>query len=454
MAGESYSLIVVLVLCAFGLVARWLSRRQSQPEPPSITAAVERLLKPRRPDDCVACRRQRVPSHAAQTSPPPVRPWREVKSRRGAPKRIRTQGFACPNVACAYYQITDAHIHALVGDGRHGKRERIQTFRCQACRTTFTSRHDTPLYRLKTPAQRVGEVLTALVEGLDLAAAERVFGHRHATITTWLTRAGTHSGILHDRWFRRLYLPHLQLDELRTRLRQRAHVLWLWVVMDPVTKLIPVLHLGARTQAAAHTVVHELHQRLTPGCLPVFTSDGLNLYFYALTAHFGTWEEAMGHRKRQWQVAAGLLYGQVKKTYRRRHVVRVRRRMRCGTLAAFQAALRKLGLSGRVNTAFVERVNLTLRQGVAALARRTWATAQAAPALLAHLEWWRGYYHLVRPHASLRVPLGQPNERGGRRIPRRYRERTPAMAAGLTHRRWTARDLLLFPLPPSSVEAR
>ena len=199
--------------------------------------------------------------------------------------------------------------------------------------------------------------------------------------------------------------------------------------------------------------MHELHQRLAPDCLPVFMTDGLNLYFYALTAHFGQWMQAMGQRKREWQVAAGLLYGQVKKTYQRGNVIRVTRVMRCGTAEHLRAALTKLGLSGRVNTAFVERVNLTIRQGVAALARRTWATAQTAPALLANLEWWRSYYHFVRPHASLRVPLLQPIERGGRRLPQRYRQRTPAMAAGLTHRRWTVRELLLVPLPSAPVGA-
>ncbi len=134
-------------------------------------------------------------------------------------------------------------------------------------------------------------------------------------------------------------------------------------------------------------------------------------------------------------------------------MVRVTRVMRCGTREDLRAALTSLGLSGRLNTAFVERVNLTIRQGVAALARRTWATAQAAPSLLAHLEWWRAYYHFVRPHASLRVPLAEPIERGGRRLPRRYRQRTPAMAAGLTRRRWTVRDLLLVPLPPVPLDA-
>jgi transposase-like protein len=137
-------------------------------------------------------------------------------------------------------------------------------------------------------------VLTALVEGRSVAAAVRVFGHRHATITTWLTRAGEHSATLHDRWFRDLHLPHVQLDELRTRLRSRAHTLWRWVVVDPLSKLIPVLHLGMRTQAAAHAVVHELHGRLAPHGIPVFTSDGVNRYFYALTAHFGHWVPGVG----------------------------------------------------------------------------------------------------------------------------------------------------------------
>ena len=451
MRGDSCALIVVLILGALALIC--LAHRQRQQPADRGAATLERLLKPRTPDDCPACRQQLVLPPAARPPAPPVRPWREVKSRRGAPKRIATDGFACPNPACAYYRIADAAIHALVGDGTHGRVERIQTFRCQACQTTFTSRRNTPLYRLKTSSARVAEVLSALAEGLSIAAAVRVFGHSEGTIVTWLTRAGEHSATLHDHWFQHLHLPHVQLDELRTRLRNRAQVLWLWVAIDPRTKLIPVLHLGARTQTAAHAVVHELRQRLAPGCLPVFTSDGLNLYFYALTAHFGQWATSVGQRARQWQVAAELIYGQVKKTYRRRKVIRVTRVMRCGTLVDLRVELTALGLSGRLNTAFVERVNLTIRQGVAALARRTWATAQAAPALLAHVEWWRGYYHFVRPHTSLRMPLAEPIERGGRRQPQRYRQRTPAMAGGLTSRRWSVRDLLLFPLPPALVGA-
>src|SRR5690348_18485136 len=88
---------------------------------------------------------------------------------------MNTEGFDCPNRNCPYFGNTDAHRHALVGDGKHGHAERIQTFRCQACRTTFTSRRNTALYRLKTPSQQIAMVLSALAEGLDPSAAERVF---------------------------------------------------------------------------------------------------------------------------------------------------------------------------------------------------------------------------------------------------------------------------------------
>ena len=331
-----------------------------------------------------------------------------MKSRRGAPKRLPTDGFACPNQQCLYFGITDAHIHALVGDGKHGQAEHIQTFRCQAC---------------------------------------------HATITRRLTRSGEHAQILHERSFRNLHIPHLQLDEIRTRLRSHTQVLWLWLAIDPCTKMLPVLGLGPRTQHLAHRLIHSLRQILAPGCLPLFTSDGLNLSFYALTAHFGQGVQVVcrGRKRRQWQVAAGTIYGQVKKCYRRRKLIGVTHVMRLGAEASPTVALQAMGFSGRLNTAFIERVNLTVRHGIAALARRTWAAAQQSPSLLAHLEWWRAYYHFVRPHQSLQVTLVQPRERGGKLVAQRYRQCRPAMAAGRTTRRWTTREVLACPLPRVSA---
>jgi transposase-like protein len=184
MAVHVFLLVVCLIL---SLALLWcLDRHHLQSSPLKAgrrSTLVHRLLRPRTPLDCPICR---LSSSGVGPAPAPVRPWCEVKSRRGAPKRVNTEGFACPNPQCVYSGISDAYVHALLGDGKHGHAERIQTFRGPACRTTFTSRRNTPLYRLKTPSPQIAMVLSALAEGLDPSAAERVFGYRQATITTWL----------------------------------------------------------------------------------------------------------------------------------------------------------------------------------------------------------------------------------------------------------------------------
>ncbi|HSX77895.1 MAG TPA: hypothetical protein VLQ80_04890, partial [Candidatus Saccharimonadia bacterium] len=72
--------------------------------------------------------------------------------------------------------------------------------------------------------------------------------------------------------------------------------------------------------------------------------------------------------KPRWLPLPGLLYTQVIKTVRRRHLVRVNHRVVFGTLEAVNAVLAKHGW--QINTAFVERLNLDIRQRVAAVGRR------------------------------------------------------------------------------------
>ncbi len=315
MAWSEGWLLTLLVIIGFILLSvkwRWF---------PSATHRVHpkpspRPLKPRTPDDCPACRVTPQPHFLPASTQ--LKPYSQVKSLRGRKKRIATAGYACPNSDCLYYGITDEQIHALVGYGGHGRQEYIRDLKCQACQTKFSVRYGTVLYRLKTPARRVGEVLSALAEGLSVGAAVRVFGHGEFTIRTWLTRARLHAASLHERLFQGLKLLHVQLDELCTKTRQRADALWIWFAVDAQSKIIAVLKVGPRTQPMAHAVVHALVKVLAPDGLLVFTSDGLKLYFYALTTHFGDWVETAGRQKRHWQVRAELLYGQLIKHYRRR----------------------------------------------------------------------------------------------------------------------------------------
>jgi transposase-like protein len=177
---------------------------------------------------------------------------------------VDTDGFACPNPQCAYCGITNAHVHALVGDGKHGRIERIQTFRCQACHTTFTSRRNTPLYRLKTPSYQIAMVrISRWPKGWTLRQPSGSQGYRQATITTWLARAGQHAQTLHQRFFCHLRLPHLQLDELRTRLRSAEQILWLWLAIDPRT--LDSARSPSGSPHAAHGTYGHPHSPREPG---------------------------------------------------------------------------------------------------------------------------------------------------------------------------------------------
>jgi hypothetical protein len=101
-----------------------------------------------------------------------------------------------------------------------------------------------------------------------------------------------------------------------------------------------------RAQADAHRLVHRVKAVLARGWVPVFTSDGLRQYFYALTAHFGQWVEEKGKRKPVWQVLPSLLYGQFRKVKVGRKLKQVYTKMLCGERSVLRTVLQSMGLSG------------------------------------------------------------------------------------------------------------
>ena len=144
----------------------------------------------------------------------------------------------------------------------------------------------------------------------------------------------------------------------------------------------------------------------------MIVTDGFEFYGTAIRRVFGP----------------AALYAQVIKTRRHDRVVRVERRAVIGAAWRFAHALSHSEDSSTVNTSFIERLNLTIRQSSAYLSRRTLAHARATDTLDAHLELLRCYYNFVRPHGALKF---------GRET------RTPAMQAGLATRRLTLRDIFV-----------
>src|SRR5262249_5022226 len=141
------------------------------------------------------------------------------------------------------------------------------------------------------------------------------------------------------------------------------------VAMDPESKVLLTMDVGERTLAMAQRVVHQVVQILAPGCVPLFLTDSLRAYMTALLAHYGQWGQlprrhAQGPApKPRWIPLPELLYAQVIKTMRRRRLVRVSHRVVFGPLEAVHQVLAVCGW--QINTAFVERINRTIRQHVA-----------------------------------------------------------------------------------------
>jgi len=222
--------------------------------------------------------------------------------------------------------------------------------------------------------------------------------------------------------------------------------------MDPESKLLLVIDVGERTLAMAQRVVHHVAQVLAPDCAPLFLTDGFREYLTALLTHYGQWVQPVRRQatgpapKPRWMPLPGLLYAQVVKTVRRRRLVRVSHRVVFGTLEAVNAVLAPLGC--QINTAFIERLNLTIRQHVAAVGRRVSTLCKGEDGLRQQLALYQVYYNFCLPHASVRQPLPQPASTHGTESATKWCPQTPAMAAGLTDHVWSLREVLLFRVPP------
>jgi hypothetical protein len=143
----------------------------------------------------------------------------------------------------------------------------------------------------------------------------------------------------------------------------------------------------------------------------------------------------------------GLKYAQVVKRRIKRRLVHVSHKVVYGSKDSVRERIRQ-SIGNMINTSFVERMNLTLRHHVPALARRTIQIAKTILGLEQQLLLTGAYYNFCLPHSSLRQPLPVPIPTKGNGSPKLWRQVTPAMAAGITDRVLAMEDLLMFRAPP------
>ncbi len=343
-----------------------------------------------------------------------------------------------PHLFCSNPSCTS---RGLVGAGnilRAGYAHGRQRYECKVCGHSFTQTQGTPLYRLKTDPKTYRQIMTLLAWGTCIQAIVAAFDMDERTLYAWLRAAGAHCQRVHENLVlgQPRVLEQVQADEIRVKVQKRQ-VAWMALAICVPTRLwLGGVVRTSRDKALITTLAVQVKACALFGHL-LLVADGLAAYVSAWKQAFRTpiWTGRPGRpRLLEWPV----LIGQVIKQKENGRVVGVLQRMVEGSIEQSKA----LGLlvSAQLNTAFIERLNGTFRARLASLVRRSRALARQVETLTAGMYLVGTVYNFCTFHKSLRQeqPQGQ----------RKWRERTPAMAAGITDHAWTVEELLSYRVPP------
>jgi hypothetical protein len=221
---------------------------------------------------------------------------------------------------------------------------------------------------------------------------------------------------------------------------------WIWTAIALPNRLRVTSYLSQeRSEEAAQAFIQQFKAR-TDGRAPFFTSDKLPSYVAALVANYSVPEpppvkRGPGRPRKQPKriLDPQLRYAQVDKRRRGGRVVEVRRRIVFGHADDIAVIIEAEGCGSQINTAYVERNNLTLRQSVGRLVRKALSFSKNVHFLQRHIDLDDAIYNFVKPHRALRRRL-----RSGKPGSRKWQQLTPAMAAGLTDHIWSLEELLMF----------
>jgi IS1 family transposase len=339
-----------------------------------------------------------------------------------------------------------------------GKR---RIFRCHTCATHFSETRETVFFDLRTSEEKVMMALKMLLVRVDLTGISFVLGVTAETVLAWLKRAASQAEAINRHLLRALPVTQVQLDEMWNFIA-RKHAgetdpagesvpdaedgrQWVWISFAPEFRLMIAAVVGPRTLDTAQEVVATTKARVAG--IPACFSDGFTCYLAALIAafHVVTTCARTGKRGRPRQPRCephpDLVYGQWVKQKKQGKLLTLSTRVVLG-------AERLTHLGCTISTALVERVNLTLRQALAPLTRKTSSFWKDRERLRQRVVFFQAFYNVARPPMSLRQPLPLHERTRHGAICPRWRERTPAMAAGLTDHVWTLRELLTAKFEP------
>jgi IS1 family transposase len=265
------------------------------------------------------------------------------------------------------------------------------------------------------PTEKQVAVLRALAEGMSVRSTERMLDVSRETVLSLLVRVGDGCERLLDTTMRDIACNRIEVDEIWSFVaKKQRHVTdedntavvgdtWVWIAIDPESKLVPCYRVGKRDAATANAFAADLAARLRNRVQ--ISSDGLNLYVDAIERAFG----------------ARVDYGQIVKAYEAEPLGPGR------YSPPMVVSVEKTVVAGRpdpdrICTSIVERQNLSMRMATRRFTRLTNGFSKKLRNHRAAVALWFAHYNLVRVHGTTRV--------------------TPAMASGIVNSVWSLEDLL------------
>jgi len=299
---------------------------------------------------------------------------------------------------------------------------------CNCCGRSFAETKGTLFYRRRYAPQWIVIAETLLAYGCPPQAIVAAFGVDERTLAAWQQATGKHCEQLHAAEVAsgRVDTGHVQADEIWVK--TVGGKFWMALALAVPSRLWLAGAIAARRDGDLIQELVRPYGRCLAHLGILVCVDGLSSYGSEFRRAFQLRRCAGDPPSDGPKLPAGFLLGQVVKHTSGRRVTEVVRRAVFGTLAEIETRIRETKTGKVLNTAYIERLNATFRGRMSPLVRRGRALARRPETLRAGMYLMGTVYNFCTFHASLR----QRNSAAGAR---KWQERTPAMAAGLTDHR-------------------
>lgn len=291
---------------------------------------------------------------------------------------------------------------------------------------------------LRKPTELIVIVVTLLSYGCPLQAIVHAFGLDERTVASWRDRAGAHCQHVHQDVVetQQLDLQHVQADEIRVKGCKMVAWMGLAIMVKTRLWLAGTVSL-TRDRALADRLLQQVRRCAEPLKVLLVLTDGWTAYPGSIKRAFREKvKDAPGRGRARLCIWPHLHSGTVIKRTQKKRVVEITRTLSYGSQEEAERLLQQSQGGNVLNTAFIERLNATMRQRLAMLTRKCRQSARRLRPLETGMYLLGTSYNLCWPHHE----LSKTTHEG--------RACTPAMAAGLTDHIWNMSELLHYKIAP------